>query len=477
MDGKGRAGGAGGAAARKARSASAAEKAVADALRRDRPLRAFLLAVARAVSGSGGALFLAGGFLRDLASGKPGADVDAMVAGLSRRELGEALESLPRERLGIRKVVPAGRHFPVFRVATRWSGRYVDVSEARGPADAPGPGPRSRALSDAARRDFTINSMLYALVPRGNRLEGELIDAFGGVADLARRTIRCVGSPEERLREDPARALRAIRMKRERKGFRIDPATLRAIRRLGPALLPGVPADRIAGELVRSLRADPAGTLDDLARSGILRALLPELARRKGGTARARKRYASLSRSRSGPLPPAVLLANLLLDLPPAEAEAAARRLRLPGVKRVVATASDVRALLRPGGTRFPLSRTEELLARHAVPGPAAPFIALYRAAAACDGLPARNLKRFLARCAETPRLVTGSDLKRMGFPEGPGREEALLAVREAALSGKIADRESALRLAREAELRMAREAAQEPARALRRAPTSAPGG
>ncbi|MEW6721620.1 MAG: hypothetical protein AB1346_14330 [Thermodesulfobacteriota bacterium] len=419
-----------------------AERAVAAALRRDRPLSRFLRRLTRSVSDAGGAAFLAGGFLRDIADGKPGADVDVMVSGLSHGELGEALDALSRMRLGIRKVVPAGRHFPVYRVATRWSGRYVDVATARGAVGSTVRVPFASALADASRRDFTINSLLYVLLPRGNRLAGELIDPFDGIADLTGWTIRCVGAPGDRLREDPVRALRAIRMKNERKGYRIDPGTWRAIRSLAPSLLPAVSAERLAGELVRSLQADPAGTLDDLCRSGILRALLPELARRRLGTARARCRFASLARSVRGPVPPTLLLANLLLDLDFGEAEAAARRLRLPNVRRVLSAASDLRALRRTETMRHPLARTEQILRRQEDPDV---FIALYRAAAACDGVRGKDLKRFIRLCSKTPYFIDGNDLQRMGFPEGPEREEALQAIREAALEGKIRGREEAL--------------------------------
>ena len=244
---------------------ASAGRAVAAALRRDRPLRRFLLALSKAVSGAGGAAFLSGGYLRDIAEGKPGADVDAMVAGLSHEELGKTLRALPLASLRIRKVVPAGKLFPVFRVATAWRG-YVDVSVARGGDGSRGWAPFALALADSARRDFTVNSMLYELTPKGNRLAGEFVDPFGGLRDLAGRTIRCVGKAEERLTEDPLRALRALRMAIERRGYRLDPATSRAVRRLGPSILPGVPGDRLAGELLRSLSANPAGTLEELRR-------------------------------------------------------------------------------------------------------------------------------------------------------------------------------------------------------------------
>ncbi len=427
--------------ARDEKRIASAGRAVAAALRGDRPLRRFLLAVAGAAAGSGGSAFLAGGYLRDVVDGKPASDVDVMVAGMSRDALAETLDALPRARLGIRKVVAAGRQFPVFRVATRWSDRYVDISTARGGGDSIGWAPFSRALADAARRDFTINSLLYELLPKGNRLSGELIDAFGGIGDLKGRAIRCVGSPEARLREDPVRALRAIRMKNERRGYRIEPATWRAIRRFAPSLLPGVAADRLPGELLRSLQADPAGTLDDLSRSGILRALLPELVRRRSGAIRARRRYVSAARSPRAQLPPTLLLANLLLDLPPGETEAAARRLRFPNVRRILAAVSELRALRRPGAMRFPLAETEAILARQEAPGP---FIALHRASEACDGVRGKDLKRFMNYCAITPVFIDGNDLKRMGFPKGPGMEGALLAIREATLGGRVKNRDAA---------------------------------
>jgi tRNA nucleotidyltransferase/poly(A) polymerase len=421
-------------------------KAVEARIRRDRRLREFLNSLASAAGRAGGAAFLAGGWLRDVVDGKPGGDVDVMVSGMSHGKVGEALSTLPAERLGIRKVVPAGRHFPVYRVATSWGAKYVDVAAARGDGRAKGWGPFACALADAARRDFTINSMLYELFPSPKGLRGELIDSFGGVADLARRTIRCVGSPEDRLREDPVRALRAIRMKNERKGYRIDPKTFAAVRRLGPRLLAGVPADRIPAELIRSFRATPPGTFDDLLRSGILRALLPELARKRSGAQRARRRYAALSRAGSGaPLPETILLSNLLLDLPPAQAEEAARRLRFPGVRRILSTVLDLRLLRDPSRMRYPLARTEAILARQEAPEA---FIALYRAAAACDGARPTDLKRFIIRCKKTPVFIDGIDLTAIGSGgagaggnaargprgvacgEGEGREAALKMIR-----------------------------------------------
>src|SRR3712207_5763609 len=75
---------------------------------------------------------------------------------------------------------------------------------------------------DLARRDFTINAIAYSPSRR------VLHDPFGGRADLAARVVRAVGDPDERMREDRLRALRAIRFA-ARFDFDIDPGTWRAV--------------------------------------------------------------------------------------------------------------------------------------------------------------------------------------------------------------------------------------------------------
>ncbi len=56
---------------------------------------------------------------------------------------------------------------------------------------------------DLKRRDFTINALAY----NGN----EIIDLFGGINDIDKKTIKCVGDPDERFNEDGLRILRALR--------------------------------------------------------------------------------------------------------------------------------------------------------------------------------------------------------------------------------------------------------------------------
>ena len=422
-------------------------EALRRALRRRPSLRRLLRDLAREIPNAGGAVYLVGGFLRNIVEGREPGDVDLLVTGLSYRRTGDVLRSLSVKAPGIRKVVAAGRHFPVHRIAVDWGKEYIDISNAR-----PGGRPRPRrtrnrtattdpwipavrdrqgcpgsvvpaddreAVDDASRRDFTIDALLFRLAPGRFVGDGRLLDPFGGIEDVRRKRIRCVGEAADRFREDPLRIVRAIRLKNERRGFVLHPATASAIRRLGPRLLPTVSPDRLSVELVRSLSADPAGTIDDLRRLGLLKVLLPESGRHANRAAeRIARRYRFLRRSLGAPLPVPLLLGNLLADLPLEAAVATARRLRLPDLRSVASTLRCLHILTHPEALRFPRAETESaLLAAEDTRG----GIALYRAVQHTGKRPARDLNRFIRKCRATPFIINGIWLEKNGFPEGPG--------------------------------------------------------
>lgn len=93
---------------------------------------------------------------------------------------------------------------------------------------------------DLSRRDFTVNAMAYS--PRKGYL-----DLFGGMDDLERGVIRCVGDPATRFSEDALRILRALRFASVT-GFTIEPDTARAVRE-GRGLLEKIAVERITREL------------------------------------------------------------------------------------------------------------------------------------------------------------------------------------------------------------------------------------
>lgn len=84
-------------------------------------------------------------------------------------------------------------------------------------------------VEDLKRRDFTINALAY------NPSVG-LVDEFGGIEDLGKKVIRCVGNPLHRFTEDALRILRAIRFSAQL-DFTIEQETLSAISQIAPNLL------------------------------------------------------------------------------------------------------------------------------------------------------------------------------------------------------------------------------------------------
>jgi poly(A) polymerase len=95
------------------------------------------------------------------------------------------------------------------------------------------------------RRDFTINAMYY-------NINGFTIHDFaGGIEDIEKRSIRMIGDPQARYREDPVRMLRAIRFA-AKLDFEIDPATAEPIHTLGHLLEP-IPAARMFEEILKLL--------------------------------------------------------------------------------------------------------------------------------------------------------------------------------------------------------------------------------
>ena len=125
----------------------------------------------------------------------------------------------------------------------------------------------SNLLEDLKRRDFTINAMAY------NEERG-LIDAFGGVEDLDKGIIRCVGNPLERFSEDALRMLRAIRFGAQL-GFTIEENTKAAIKELAPTIAK-VSAERIATELVKTLVSPNPKNIKVAYELGLTKVFLPE---------------------------------------------------------------------------------------------------------------------------------------------------------------------------------------------------------
>ena len=90
---------------------------------------------------------------------------------------------------------------------------------------------------DLKRRDFTINAIAMTK-------DGDIIDLFDGLTDMAQKRIRAVGDAEVRFNEDALRIMRALRFSAQL-GFDIAPHTKAALKQIGPNL------EKIAVERIR----------------------------------------------------------------------------------------------------------------------------------------------------------------------------------------------------------------------------------
>ncbi|MEN8160647.1 MAG: CCA tRNA nucleotidyltransferase, partial [Myxococcota bacterium] len=205
------------------------------------PVRALLATLTDA----GHEAVLVGGCVRDRARGVAIHDWDVATGAPPE----QVLALFPR-------AVPIGLRFGTVMVPTP-SGP-VDVTHYRGPT----------LHEDLARRDFTVNAVAF------DTTTGRVIDPFGGLADLTAGRLRAVGSPADRLAEDPLRALRAARIVAEL-GMTLDPALRDALPGQAEGLAKVAP-ERIRSELDRLLAApDPAAGIAVLRGGGLEAALVP----------------------------------------------------------------------------------------------------------------------------------------------------------------------------------------------------------
>lgn len=210
---------------------------------------------------------LAGGCVRDSLMGFEPKDFD--IATSAKPD--EIIEILTREGI---KIIPVGASFGViiahieginFEIATfRNDGKYSDsrrpdtVEYVLDPA------------LDAARRDFTINSLF-------SNQDGFISDYYGGSEDIQNKLIRAVGNPGDRLSEDPLRMLRAIRFA-SRYGFSIEGNTAAAIQENAHLIL-NVSKERISKELELMLMgSNPSMAFNFMRDLNLIEHVLPELA-------------------------------------------------------------------------------------------------------------------------------------------------------------------------------------------------------
>ncbi len=223
-----------------------------------------VLAILRQLRQAGHPSYLCGGCVRDSLLGVKPKDYDIATAANPSH-----IESLFPKTLAI------GRAFGVMLIEGAPS-KYYEAATFRSDHDyADGRRPEGVTFStpekDAERRDFTMNALFY------DPFEQKVIDYVGGVGDIEKRLVRCVGEPERRFREDHLRLLRAVRFA-ARTGFRVEGETWRALSALA-ALAASVAPERLAAETEAMLVGGASRrSFVMLEKSGLLHCLFPELA-------------------------------------------------------------------------------------------------------------------------------------------------------------------------------------------------------
>jgi poly(A) polymerase len=427
-------------------------------------------ALARAViaklRGAGHQAYLVGGSVRDLLLGAKPKDFDVSTDARPER----IMELFPKSG-------QVGAHFGV--VLVRDASAQVEVATFRSDHDyADGRRPasvhfESDPREDVLRRDFTINGLMMEAET------GKVLDYVGGRADLERRVVRAIGDPDARFREDHLRLVRAVRFA-ARLGFEIDSGTFEAIVR-HHALILRVSAERVRDELTRILTEGGARRgFELLDASGMLAALLPEVAAMKGvgqppefhPEGDVWTHTLLLLETLDHPTP-TLAWGALLHDVGKPPTFRVAERIRFDGhVEEGVRLAHGILNRLR--FSRDDMERVEALIANHMRFKDAqrmkestlkrflrmpdfGEHLEMHRLDCLASSGNLENYELVKRKLEELPEeqlkpapLVTGADLIAEGYEPGPRFAEMLAAVEDAQLEGRVGSREEAMAMVRE---------------------------
>jgi len=212
------------------------------------------LFITKRLNDSGYEALVVGGCIRNLIMREEARDWDI------------ATKATPEEISGVFKefkVIPVGRKFGTVTVVINHIN--YDVSTFRKGKS----GSALNLFEDLRHRDFTVNALAWR--------EGEgVIDSFNGLEDIKQKIVRGLENPVERIKEDPLRMLRAVRLACEL-DFKIDKATLQAIEE-NSSLIKKVSPERIRDEFTKILLSNyPRRGFTLLHRLGLLRFIIPEL--------------------------------------------------------------------------------------------------------------------------------------------------------------------------------------------------------
>lgn len=213
--------------------------------------------------------YVIGGFVRDLLLDRPSKDIDIVVIGN-----GMDLAQKIADELRVKKV----SYFKSFGTAQFvYKDLEVEFVGARKESynrDSRKPVVEDGSLQDDQnRRDFTINALALSL---SDHNFGDIIDPFGGMADLEKGIIRTPLEPNKTFTDDPLRMLRAIRFANQL-NFKIVPESLHALKD-NAERLNIISKERISDELNKIILCDePSRGFKLLFSTQLLHQFFPEM--------------------------------------------------------------------------------------------------------------------------------------------------------------------------------------------------------
>jgi poly(A) polymerase len=409
---------------------------------------------------------LVGGCVRDVLLSRVPADYDVATDAAPERVLQLFPDGLP-----------VGAQFGVVLIPR--FGHKVEVATFRsdlGYSDGRHPDKvvfSSALQEDAQRRDFTINGLSM------HHDTNEVVDYVGGKADLAAGIIRAIGEPARRFSEDKLRMLRAIRFA-ARFNFAIDPETFKAIRD-NVAQIHVVSAERIREELTKLLTEGAARRgfelLDD---SWLLGQLLPEISAMKGVAQPPQYHpegdvwihtllmLGGLDAESAPTLAWGVLLHDVGKPATFRPASETGDRIRFDGhvevgvslaaaiCKRLRFSNTDSEQILGLVANHMKFKDVTQMRLATLKRFVRQPLFEEHMQLHRLDCLSSNKrldsyefVQKFLeqtpAEQVRPPRLLTGEDLRLLGFPPGPQYGQILQALEEAQLDGCISNRTEAL--------------------------------
>ena len=218
---------------------------------------------------SGVEAYVIGGYVRDIFLGRPSKDLDILVIGQGIPFAEEVGKQLKCKVSVFKNFGTAMLRYQDLEIEFVGARKESYRSDSRKPIVENG-----TLEDDQLRRDFTINALAISL---NEANFGELLDPFGGLADLEQKLIRTPQNPLETFSDDPLRMMRAIRFASQL-NFAIDEAALTAIKTLVERMHI-VSQERITDELNKIiLSPTPSIGFNYLFDTGLLQLIFPQMA-------------------------------------------------------------------------------------------------------------------------------------------------------------------------------------------------------